>query len=62
MGIGPDGDEFRRADGIGPCGIGHVDRIADRRQLAICSGLASARPSYVVYLFMHLACGIEASP
>src|ERR1700730_10629729 len=55
VGIGPHRDQLGVADRIGPGGARHVDRIADRRQLALRIGLAllSVTPGYVVDLLLQ---------
>src|SRR5260221_4440237 len=57
VGIGPHRDQLWVTDGVGPVGVRYVDRVADRRQLALCIWLAllSVTPGHVVDLLLQRA-------
>jgi hypothetical protein len=44
---------------FGPSGVGDIDRVAHRRQLAVRTGLAIAGPHHVVDLFLQRALGVH---
>ena len=59
LGIGPANGELLGADVIRVrCGL-QIDTVADRRQLAISTDLAIARPDDVEYLLVLLAGRVE---
>ncbi len=47
------------ANRVGPGRLGDVDRVADRRQLAIGARLAIARPGHVEELLLPLSGGVD---
>jgi hypothetical protein len=55
----PNGDEFWSTDRIGPGGIRDIDGVTNRRQLAVRTRLAHARPRDIVGLLLHLAIRID---
>ena len=57
--IGPDRAQFGGADRIRPVGVGDIDGVADRRQLAVGVRLAVAGPRDVIDLLMRLAVGVH---
>ena len=62
--IGPGGDQLRIADRVGPGRVRHVDGVADRRHLAVGSGLAlvGIAPDDVVDLLLAARRRRPASP
>jgi hypothetical protein len=57
--IFPDGDQFRRSDGVGPRRIRDIDRIANGRHFAISPRLAVAGPHHVVDLLVGFALVVQ---